>query len=127
MGQCAGIIRNTRTTCSGQLLESAVVIEFEASTSQSTSYVATSATSTSHELDLLSSSGKESASNRDQLECTDPARNDFRPLAKHSQARVLIERPRPTRKATPTLQSMLFIHVRTHCRACYLYTYVRTS
>ena len=38
-------------------------MESEASTSQSTSYLATSATSTSHELDLLSSSDEESASN----------------------------------------------------------------
>ena len=40
-----------------------MAMESEVSTSQSTSYVATSATSTSHELDLLSSSDEESTSN----------------------------------------------------------------
>ena len=40
-----------------------MAMESEASARQSTSYLATSATSTSHELDLLSSSDAESASN----------------------------------------------------------------
>ena len=56
----------------------------------------------------------------DQLECTDPARNDFRSLANRSHAHVLIERPRPHCRACYTyiiytcfitLQSLLFIHV----------------
>ena len=46
-----------------------MAMESEASASQSTSYLATSATSTSHELDLLSSSDKESASNIVQYLC----------------------------------------------------------
>ena len=40
-----------------------MALESEASTSQSTSYLATSATSTSHELNLLSSSDEESDGN----------------------------------------------------------------